>query len=246
MGENSKQFLISVASFLLLATNSLLAQEPAAPPAAKPAPGVRPAMHWKRFDYTCEGGAKLSVYLHNESVKVLFKDKTYLMKQTMSASGTRYSDGKVLWWSKGNGGFLQKDTPDGNGAMIVQNCELENPLNSEPAAGTVSGTVTYLQRIALPPSAVIQVELQDVSLVDSPAKLIADEKITLGERQAPVPFELKFDATKIDANHRYAINARILVDGRLRFINNTAYPVLPQGHPAHVELILQAAPPATN
>ena len=35
------------------------------------------------------------------------------MKQTMSADGNRYSDGKVVWWGKGNGGFLQEDTPDG-------------------------------------------------------------------------------------------------------------------------------------
>jgi len=207
--------------------------------ASKPASNVRRAIEWKRLDYTCEGEAKLTVYLRNEMVKVSFQNKVYLMKQVISGSGTRYSDGKVVWWSKGEGGFLQEDAPDGDGKMIVKDCELNQSMNAGAASHSVKGTVSYLVRMALPSEAVIQVRLQDVSLSDAPATTIAEEKITLGQRQVPVPFELKYDPAKIDPKHTYSVNAWILVDGQLRFINDQSYRVLTQGNPSHIEVVVK-------
>ncbi len=229
---------------LLFATPVLFSQETSAQP-AKPSTNVKPAMEWKRFDYTCDAGAKLTVYLHNTTVRVRFKDNTYLMQQVPSADGGRYSDGKVVWWGKGNGGFLQQDTPDGNGEMIVKDCKLDKPLNADAAdANTITGTVSYRQRIALPPTAVIQVQLLDVSLADAPDKMLAEEKITLGNKQVPVPFTLKFDPAKIDQNQTYSVSAQILVDGELRFKSDTAYLVLTRGNPARVNVIVKQVTPA--
>ncbi len=209
----------------------------------EPTPTVKRAIQWKRFDYTCENGSKLVVYLNNETVKVRFQDQNYLMRQTPSADGGRYSDGKVVWWSKGNGGFLQNDTPDGNGSIIVKDCKLDHPLNSSDVApNEVTGTVTYLVRMALPATAVIDVKLQDVSRADAPAIAIAEQNLTLGDRQVPVPFTLKFDPGRIDATHTYSVSARILVDGRLRFTSDTPYPVLTRGNPNHVEIIVKQVP----
>src|SRR5208283_318443 len=237
-------FLMTV--LLALAPVAFLAQEPPAPaspatpaPAAPAAPAMKRAIEWKQFEYTCEGGAKLRVYQHNETAKVMYKDKVYLMKQTRSADGGRYSDGKVVWWSKGNGGFLQQDAPDGNGEMIVKGCELDQPRSAEAAAGTVSGTVSYLSRVALPASAIIEVKLRDVSLADAPAKVIAKEEIAMGERQVPVPFELQFDPAKIDPKHTNTVSASILVDGELRFMSDKAYPVRTRGNPGLVEVIVR-------
>jgi membrane-bound inhibitor of C-type lysozyme len=101
-----------------------------APPAAGGAQGqkeVRPAIQWQRFDYACGGGTKLTVYLHDPTAKVEYKGQQYLMRRTKSADGVRYSDGKVVWWSRSNGGFLQRDTPDWNGKMIVKDCKLAKP-----------------------------------------------------------------------------------------------------------------------
>jgi uncharacterized lipoprotein YbaY len=215
------------------------AQEPATPQTA-PAEkhnNVRKAIEWKQFNYTCEGGTKLAVYLHDQAAKVRYEDQTYFMKQTISADGNRYSDGKTVWWGKGNGGFLEEDKPDGNGKMIVKDCMLDKPLSTEQ----VTGTVTYLQRIALPTNAVIQVQLADVSQADAPAKVIAEESINLGQRQVPVPFTLDVDSAKIDPKHTYAVRAKITVGGELRFISDRSYPVLTQGNPAHVEIIVRPA-----
>jgi uncharacterized lipoprotein YbaY len=163
------------------------------------------------------------------------------MTRTRSADGNRYSDGKVIWWGKGNGGFLAEDTPGGTGKMIVKDCQLDKPVKVSPAAGSITGTVSYLERIALPPNAVMQVRLEDVSLADAPAKTIAEQSIPFGDRQVPVPFELKFDPTKIDDRHTYVVTARILVDDQLRFLSDKAYPVLTRDNPSRVEMILKAA-----
>jgi putative lipoprotein len=240
--------------FLFFTIAAAPPQQPVSPvaPAASQAPNgptlqappktdnIRPAMKWKRFDYSCEGGAKITVFLHDTTAKVRWLDHVYLMLQTVSADGNRYSDGKVLWWGKGLGGFLQEDTPDGNGAMLVKGCNLDRPP-AENASGSISGTLTYMVRMALPPTAVIHVQLQDVSLADAPATTIAEEKITLGDHQVPIPFTLNFDPAKIDPKHTYSVSARIRVDGQLRFITDQAYRVLTQGNPSKVELILKPA-----
>jgi putative lipoprotein len=227
-------------AILLLGSSAVRAQESSPKVPAKPSNEVRPAIRWRQFNYTCEGGAALTVYLHNETAKVRYQDHVYVMTQTRSADGNRYSDGKVVWWGKGNGGFLEEDTPDGNGKMLVKDCELDKPLNTSAVSDKVTGTVAYLQRIALPPNAIIQVQLQDVSRADTPARTIAQEKITLGGRQVPVPFEIKVDPAKIDQKHTYALSAGIVVDDKLRFVNDKAYLVLTRDNPSHVEMILEA------
>jgi uncharacterized lipoprotein YbaY/membrane-bound inhibitor of C-type lysozyme len=222
-------------------------QEPAPAAPSKPAPQYKTAIKWKRFDYTCEAEQKLTVYLHDQTVKVRFKDSNYLMRQVPSADGGRYSDGKVVWWGVGNGGFLQEDSPDGDGKMIVKDCKLDKPLNggTSPAnsAGSVTGTVTYLQRMALPPTAMIQVQLLDVSRADAPSKVVAEDKITLGDRQVPVPFELKFDPAAIDPKQLYSVSAKILVDGQMRFMSDQAHPVLTRGNPSKVEIVVKQTNP---
>jgi len=211
----------------------------AAPAKQEPHNNIRPAIRWKQFEYTCEGGAKVSVYLGEAMAKVLYEGHKYLMKQTMSADGNRYSDGEVVWWGKGEGGFLQEDTPEWNGKMIAKDCKLDKP--AETPTDVVSGSVTYLQRMALPPNAIIEVKLQDVSQADAPAKLVAEQTITLGNRQVPVLFELKFDPAKIDPRHSYSVSAKITVDNELRFITEQAYPVLSLGNTSHVDIILKQA-----
>jgi putative lipoprotein len=236
-------YCIAAVALATLLASVTLAQAPPAPPAgtqAAPAQehvNVVRAIRWKHFSYTCEAGTKLMVELGDQLAKVRYGENAYLMKQTVSADGNRYSDGKVVWWGKGNGGFLQEDTPDGNGKMILKDCKLDKPLNVE----TVSGTVSYLQRMALPPEAVIQVQLLDVSVADAPAKVIAEESINLGQRQVPVPFELNFDSTKIDQKHTYALSAKVTVKGELRFITDKSYPVVTRGNPLRVDMILKLA-----
>ncbi|MBZ9705165.1 YbaY family lipoprotein [Mesorhizobium sp. ESP7-2] len=100
------------------------------------------------------------------------------------------------------------------------------PELSVAAEKAVKGEVIYRERIALPPSAVLSVELADVSLADAPAKIIGQQKIEPAG-QVPISFEIKFDPSIIRPRMTYALQARITVDGRLMFISDVRHQLDP-------------------
>lgn len=105
---------------------------------------------------------------------------------------------------------------------LLAACQSSTP----PAAPVASldGEVFYLQRIALPPNATLSVSLQDVSLADAPA-VVLDEQRGPVKGQVPLPFHLSYDANQVKPGHRYAVNARIEVDGQLLFITTEQHTV---------------------
>jgi putative lipoprotein len=111
------------------------------------------------------------------------------------------------------------------------------------ATARVTGTVTYLQRVALPRTAVVKVQLVDVSRADAPASVLGEQAIVAGGKQAPIAFEIAYDPAKIAGNHSYAVQARIEEDGRLRYINDRRHAVITRDAPKHVDLVLKAVEP---
>jgi putative lipoprotein len=107
------------------------------------------------------------------------------------------------------------------------------PVASSGASSpsVITGTVTYRNRSALPPTAVIEVSLQDISLADAPAKVISTQKIEAGGKQPPFAYELPYDPAQIDPRHTYSVSARITEGSELIFISDTVYPVLTRGAP---------------
>ena len=105
--------------------------------------------------------------------------------------------------------------------------------------GVVTGTVTYRQRIALPRQAVVQVQLLDVSKADAPAIVIAEQRIEPKGKQVPIPFSLDYAPAQIKENYRYAVQAKILLGGKLRYINKQAYPVITGGNPNKREIVVE-------
>lgn len=106
----------------------------------------------------------------------------------------------------------------------------------QQASDAITGTIFYLPRIALPPNAVIEVSLVDVSRADAPAITLSSMKMSSGDRQVPFSFELLYDAGQIDARYTYAIQSRITVDGELQFINTSQFPVITNGNPTEVQV----------
>ena len=104
------------------------------------------------------------------------------------------------------------------------------PAGADPA---LTGTVTYLQRIALPSDAVVTVRLLDVSLADAPSVTLAEQTIRPGGRNVPIPYALSYDPSRVDARHRYVVRAEIRDGaGSLLWTTDTAIPVLTNGAPA--------------
>ncbi|PAQ04563.1 YbaY family lipoprotein [Mesorhizobium temperatum] len=100
------------------------------------------------------------------------------------------------------------------------------PELSVAAEKTLKGEVTYRERIALPPTAVLFVQLADVSLADAPAAVIGEHKVAPAG-QVPIKFEISFDPQVIRPDTTYALQARITVDDRLLFISDMRHQVDP-------------------
>ncbi len=103
---------------------------------------------------------------------------------------------------------------------------------SGTAGATLTGTVTYRERIALPPDARLTVRLLDVSRADAPSATLAQQTTEAAGRQVPLPFSLSYDPSRVDGRARYVVRAEIR-DGRggMLWTTDTAYPVLTNGAP---------------
>ena len=97
-------------------------------------------------------------------------------------------------------------------------------------SGRLTGTVTYRERIALPPGSVVRVTLQDVSRADAPADILATWTLTTSGENVPIPFEVSYDPAQVDPRNRYVVRAEIR-DGAdsLLWTSDTAYPVITEG-----------------
>lgn len=107
------------------------------------------------------------------------------------------------------------------------------------APDSVTGTITYRNRMALPPTAVVRVVLQDVSLQDVAATVLDSVTIRPNGRQVPFAFALRYDPARIEPGNTYTVQARITDGGRLLYLNDEAYPVITGNHPKRVELVLR-------
>jgi putative lipoprotein len=112
----------------------------------------------------------------------------------------------------------------------------EDPMNRQ---AKVTGKASYLAQMAMPPQAVQTVRLEDVSRADAPAVVLGEQVIRMEGRQVPIPFEIPYDPSKIDDRHRYVVRASIHLDGELVFTSTKEHPVLTQGYPATVEVLMQ-------
>lgn len=111
--------------------------------------------------------------------------------------------------------------------------------------GRIRGTVSYLQRSALPPNAEVIVRLREsADTAGNPLAPIAEERFSADGRQVPIPFELVFDPRDINRNRAYELTAEIVAEGRVVFRTDTGKAVQLRNNQADgVELILSPAAP---
>jgi putative lipoprotein len=121
------------------------------------------------------------------------------------------------------------------GAIAFSAC---GPINSD--TGTVTGQVTYLERIALPPDAVVGVMLINASLADTQAAVISETNDPTEGGQVPIDFEIIYDVQKINPNNLYKLSASIRNgSGKLLFVTDEPVFVITNDNPSEdVELLL--------
>lgn len=116
---------------------------------------------------------------------------------------------------------------------------------TDPTAGgmirpTMSGTVTYRARMALPPSAVLTVRLLDITRPDAPAVVLSERSIS-NPGNPPIPFELSYPFGGIVAGRHYVIEARIEIAGRLKFYSSEPHDVTPQNAAQPHDVVVELA-----
>ena len=124
----------------------------------------------------------------------------------------------------------------------------DNPVQAsapEPLPmSRITGSVSYRERMALTPTATLNLQLQDVSLADAAAEIIAERTIS-NPGQVPISFALEYDPSRIDQRHSYSMRAVIRDDEKMLFTTDTHYPVLTRGSgDLAVMILVRVAPRA--
>jgi putative lipoprotein len=73
-------------------------------------------------------------------------------------------------------------------------------------AGTLQGTALYRERIALPPDAVFEAVLEDVSRADAPACVLNRARLDPAGNP-PFRFDIAYDDAAVQPGHRYIVRA---------------------------------------
>ncbi|MCA0961667.1 META domain-containing protein [Salipiger bermudensis] len=113
------------------------------------------------------------------------------------------------------------------------------PALAEPAE---LGVVVRLADDArLPPAAMMQVELLDVSRADAAATTLSARSYRIDS--LPVEIRLPYDTDDVDARMSYAVAASVAMDGKTVLRTTTAFPALTRNAPERPEIVLEQIAP---
>ncbi|MFO1210211.1 MAG: YbaY family lipoprotein [Amaricoccus sp.] len=92
------------------------------------------------------------------------------------------------------------------------------------------GTVDYSEELTLPPGAVLEVVLEDVTDADAPAREVG-HSTSPDPGSPPFAFDIAYDPAAIDPGRAYSVRAQVSVGRKLVFVSDGMNPVLTRGAP---------------
>ena len=104
--------------------------------------------------------------------------------------------------------------------------------------GLLTGSATYQESVAIPHDAALEVWLRDVSPGTLAAPIVAETAVLAEGRQVPLPFELKYETSRIVPDHTYTLKAVIRHAGEILFTTDKDQLVITNGNPTNIELTL--------
>ena len=121
--------------------------------------------------------------------------------------------------------------------VLLAACSPAAPARPESAGeAEVSGFVTYDDDVSLPADAAVDVWIIDVTPGIVAAAILAENTIEAGNARPPIPFRLRYDPSRVFADHDYAIKAVIRSGGATLFEMPNDFRVLTKGQPTRVEV----------
>lgn len=119
--------------------------------------------------------------------------------------------------------------------------------NKTESVATITGSVMYLERMALPENSTVTVILQDISKTDIAAEKIAEQVIATEGKQVPIPFSISYDANKIKPANTYSLFAKIESGEDLLWVSTEHTPVITNNNPtSDIEMRLFRTSPSTD
>ncbi len=171
--------------------------------------------------------------------EITFDPTTIDQTQTYMVMGQILVNGTPVYVSQAGVPVITNGAPSTGVEVMV------SPVPTGLAGGALTGTVTYMERIALTPDAIITVDLQNASA--GTTSIIATTDVAAEGRQVPIPFELAYDPAAIDPAGTYLLVARIAQAGQTTFASQIGVPVLTNGAPtSNVEIVVSQAAASTT
>jgi uncharacterized lipoprotein YbaY/heat shock protein HslJ len=122
--------------------------------------------------------------------------------------------------------------------FVVAAGSMIGAIGPAPAEEVLTGTASFRERMVLPPDAVFEAVLEEVSRADAPAVEIARTRIE-NPGQPPIAFAIRYESSAIDERMTYVVRSRIYVGDRLLFTSDTAHHVLTRGRPRDVAMMMR-------
>src|SRR5688572_24553162 len=132
-------------------------------------------------------------------------------------------------------------TPKIRAAVLVSLMASGAALSATAQQTLLTGTISYRERTALPPTAVVEVRLEDVTRVAVTPPIVARYRLA-DPGSVPIRFNLDVDTSTLDRLGRYALRATIFDGGRTLFTSTDTVLVLTQGHGTRADLVLTRVP----
>lgn len=96
---------------------------------------------------------------------------------------------------------------------------------------TISGIIFLNSTETLSSSALVTIQLADITTSNAPAIVVTERVFSTSGAQAPFSFSLPYDPTKIDVTHRYTIQGHIQVAGQTMYTTSAIHPVITFDNP---------------
>lgn len=114
------------------------------------------------------------------------------------------------------------------------------PDEQEDDMAELSGLVSYRERISLPGSARLEVELQDVTNVGATPEILG-RTVVENAGQIPIGFIVVFNASKFEQGHIYGVRAAIYDGNQMLFSTDESHPADLENLEGLLEIVLLKA-----
>lgn len=216
---------------------------PSAVPTTEPAPpanpdaiiGQKPVLPLRAAkEFICSDGQLVSLEVDETAgiLRGVRGGEVFTLQQQIGYTPARFVTGSDTVVLDGDVAKLRRGR-----TLAEQTC---NRLPPAPVAGTLWGTVTKLDRMALPAGTVVKVLLVDGARMDAPAVELGSTRIVTTGNQVPLWFLLTHDPARTAHPASPLLQARIeTAKGQLLYITDTANPIPGDGPaPSPIELKL--------